>query len=174
MLFTYSLNESVMKAIFFARLKEEMQVFVFVFFALSECMPAWSILFWMFSVQSLFNVWRILWYNELLFSTKYWVNKMHDFSGYIFNILLKKKDKVVVIEYMENCTVTSCYRCNVLVILPAQPIPYKYQKKKIHSLLMKSLWCKPFLTQLQKFSNKVSKYVMLLDVNTNSDTCGSN
>lgn len=163
-----------MKAIFFARLKEEMQVFVFVFFALSECMPAWSILFWMFSVQSLFNVWRILWYNELLFSTKYWVNKMHDFSGYIFNILLKKKDKVVVIEYMENCTVTSCYRCNVLVILPAQPIPYKYQKKKIHSLLMKSLWCKPFLTQLQKFSNKVSKYVMLLDVNTNSDTCGSN
>lgn len=41
----------------------------------------------------------------------------------------KKKDKVVVIEYMENCTVTSCYRCNVLVILPAQPIPYKYQKK---------------------------------------------
>lgn len=67
---------------------------------------------------------------------------------------------------MENCTVTSCYRCNVLVILPAQPIPYKYQKKKIHSLLMKSLWCKlayqPFLTQVQKFSNKVSNYVMLL------------
>lgn len=53
---------------------------------------------------------------------------MHDFSGYIFNILLEK-DKVVVIEYMENCTVTSCYRCNVLVILPAQPIPYKYPPK---------------------------------------------
>lgn len=38
--------------------------------------------------------------------------------------------------------------------------------KKFHSLLMKSLWCKlayqPFLTQVQKFSNKVSNYVMLL------------
>lgn len=78
------------------------------------------------SIQCLKN---IMVYNELLFSTKYRVNKMHDFSGYIFNILLEK-DKVVVIEYMENCTVTSCYRYNVLVILPAQLIPYKYQKKK--------------------------------------------